>query len=292
MIKGSIVALVTPMKADGSLDWASLDRLVDWHVEEGTDAIVAVGTTGESATLDVAEHTEVIRRVVERASGRIPVVAGTGANCTREAIALTKAAREVGADACLLVAPYYNKPSQEGMFRHFMAIADAVDVPQILYNVPGRTVVDMLPSTVLRLSAHPRIIGIKDATGNLDRGRELLESCDSGFCVYSGDDATAWRLMLMGGRGNISVTANVAPRSMSLLCKAAMSGDAVEAERIDTSVRALHDVLFLEANPVPVKWALHEMGLIPEGIRLPLTWLDPLHHERVRSALRSCGVTT
>jgi len=281
---------VTPMKADGSLDWASLSGLVDWHVEQGTHAIVAVGTTGESATLDVAEHTEVIRRVVDRAAGRVPVIAGTGANCTREAIELTAAARSVGADACLLVAPYYNKPTQEGLFRHFMAIADAVDVPQILYNVPGRTVVDMLPATVARLSVHPRIIGIKDATGNLDRGRETMELCGPAFMVYSGDDATAWKLMLMGAQGNISVTANVAPNAMSRLCNAAMSGDAAEAERINSTVEALHDALFVEANPIPVKWALHEMGRIPEGIRLPLTWLSSGCQDTLKSALRACGV--
>ena len=290
MIKGSMVALVTPMKADGSLDWTSLASLVDWHVEQGTHAIVAVGTTGESATLDVSEHTEVIRRVVERAAGRIPVIAGTGANCTREAIELTEAARSVGADACLLVAPYYNTPTQEGLFRHFTAIADAVDVPQILYNVPGRTVVDMLPATVARLAAHPRIIGIKDATGNLDRGRETMELCGPDFYVYYGDDATAWKLMLMGAKGNISVTANVVPNAMSRLCVAAMAGDAAEAERINTGVDALHDALFVEANPIPVKWALHEMGRIPEGIRLPLTWLSAGCHDKVRAALRSAGV--
>lgn len=290
MIAGSMVALVTPMDAQGGLDWDSLGKLVDFHLQEGTNAIVAVGTTGESATLDVAEHVEVIRRVVDQVNGRIPVIAGTGANCTREAIELTANAKSVGADACLLVTPYYNKPTQEGLYQHFRAIAESVAIPQILYNVPGRTVCDMLPETVERLSQVPNIIGIKEATGNLERGREVLERVAKDFLVYSGDDPTAVELMLMGGKGNISVTANVAPRAMSDLCAAAMRGEAAIARAMNERLMLLHKALFLESNPIPVKWALHEMGLIPEGIRLPLTWLSPSCHEPLRQALRQIGI--
>lgn len=290
MIKGSIVALVTPMNGDGSLNWDSLGRLVDWHVEQGTDAIVAVGTTGESATLDVDEHCDVIRFIVDRAAKRIPIIAGTGANSTKEAIELTVAAKSVGADACLLVTPYYNKPTQEGLYRHHMAIADAVDIPQILYNVPGRTACDMLPETVARLCPHPNIIGIKDATGNIERGSRTMALCGPDFLVYSGDDATAVELMLLGAMGNISVTANVAPRAMAALCSAAMAGEADRARAINKPLELLHRDLFLEANPIPVKWALMEMGLIPEGIRLPLTVLSQQFHEPVREALRAAGL--
>jgi 4-hydroxy-tetrahydrodipicolinate synthase len=290
MIAGSMVALVTPMDSQGGLDWASLEKLVDFHLQEGTNAIVAVGTTGESATLDVHEHVEVIRRVVDQVNGRIPVIAGTGANSTREAVELTQNAKSVGADACLLVTPYYNKPTQEGLYQHFRHIAEAVDIPQILYNVPGRTVCDMLPETVERLSKIANIIGIKEATGDLRRGQEVLDRVDSGFLVYSGDDATAVELMLMGGKGNISVTANVAPRGMSELCAAAMSGDAQTARAIHERLMPLHKTLFIESNPIPVKWALHEMGLIPDGIRLPLTWLSPRCHDAVRQALSQSGV--
>ncbi|CBL46878.1 Dihydrodipicolinate synthase [gamma proteobacterium HdN1] len=290
MITGSIVALVTPMNADGSLNWESLDRLLDWHIEQGTSAIAAVGTTGESATLDVDEHLAVIARCVERVAGRIPVIAGTGANSTREAIDLTAAAKDAKADACLLVAPYYNKPTQEGLYRHHMAIADAVAIPQILYNVPGRTVVDMLPETVLRLSAHPNIVGLKDATGNVERGARMIEECGEGFTILSGDDATAGELMLRGAKGNISVTANLVPRIMAELCAAAIAGNAERARAINQSVEVLHRELFVEANPIPVKWALHEMGRIPEGIRLPLTPLSEIYHERVRVALRETGL--
>ncbi|MFC0669545.1 4-hydroxy-tetrahydrodipicolinate synthase [Azotobacter chroococcum] len=289
MIAGSMVALVTPMDAQGGLDWDGLGKLVDFHLQEGTNAIVAVGTTGESATLDVAEHVEVIRRVVDQVNGRIPVIAGTGANCTREAIELTANAKSVGADACLLVTPYYNKPTQEGLYQHFRTIAEAVAIPQILYNVPGRTVCDMLPETVERLSKVPNIIGIKEATGNLERGREVLARVAKDFLVYSGDDPTAVELILMGGKGNISVTANVVPRAMSDLCAAAMRGEAAIARAMNERLMPLHKALFLESNPIPVKWALHEMGLIPEGIRLPLTWLSSSCHEPLRQALRLVG---
>ncbi|MEE2732772.1 MAG: 4-hydroxy-tetrahydrodipicolinate synthase [Pseudomonadota bacterium] len=290
MITGSLVALVTPMHADGSIHWEALAKLIDMHIEQGTNAIVAVGTTGESATLDVDEHCAVIKFTVERAAGRIPVVAGTGANCTREAIDLTRAAKSAGADACLLVAPYYNKPTQEGLYRHHMAIADAVEIPQILYNVPGRTVCDMLPATVKRISAHPNVVAIKEATGNLDRGREILELCDPEFLLYSGDDATAMDLMLLGAKGNISVTANVAPKAMSDLCAAAMAGDRERAESINEPLIGLHKNLFLEANPIPVKWALQQMGLIEEGIRLPLTPLSEQYHPPLKDALEQASI--
>ena len=290
MISGSMVALVTPMDAQGALDWDSLSKLVDFHLQEGTNAIVAVGTTGESATLTVDEHIEVVRRVVDQVNGRIPIIAGTGANSTREAIELTELARGVGADACLLVTPYYNKPTQEGLYRHFRAIAEAVAIPQILYNVPGRTVCDMLPETVERLSRVPNIIGIKEATGDLQRAREVIERVGQDFLVYSGDDPTAVEMMLLGGKGNISVTANVAPRAMSDLCAAAMRGEAAIARTINDRLMPLHKALFLESNPIPVKWALHEMGMMPEGIRLPLTWLSERCHEPLRQALRQTGV--
>jgi 4-hydroxy-tetrahydrodipicolinate synthase len=290
MIAGSMVALVTPMDAQGRLDWDALSKLVDFHLQEGTNAIVAVGTTGESATLDVNEHIEVIRRVVDQVAGRIPVIAGTGANSTREAVELTTNAKTAGADACLLVTPYYNKPTQEGLYQHFRHIAEAVAIPQILYNVPGRTVCDMLPETVERLSKISNIVGIKEATGDLQRGQEVLDRVDSDFLVYSGDDATAVELMLIGGKGNISVTANVAPRAMSELCAAAMAGDAVTARAINDRLMPLHKTLFIESNPIPVKWALQEMGLMVEGIRLPLTWLSPRCHEPLRQALRQSGV--
>ncbi len=290
MIAGSMVALVTPMDAQGGLDWGSLSKLVDFHLQEGTNAIVAVGTTGESATLDVHEHTEVIRRVVAQVNGRIPVIAGTGGNSTRESVELTRAAKEVGADACLLVTPYYNKPTQEGLYLHFRHIAESVDIPQILYNVPGRTVCDMLADTVVRLSTVPNIIGIKEATGDLERAKEILDRVSKDFLVYSGDDATAVELMLMGGKGNISVTANVAPRLMSELCAAAMRGDAEVARAINDRLMPLHKALFIESNPIPVKWALHEMGMMPDGIRLPLTWLTPRCQEPLRLALSQTGV--
>ena len=290
MIAGSMVALVTPMDSQGAVDWDSLGKLVDFHLQEGTNAIVAVGTTGESATLDVHEHVEVIRRVVDQVAGRIPVIAGTGANSTREAVELTQNAKSVGADACLLVTPYYNKPTQEGLYQHFRHIAEAVAIPQILYNVPGRTVCDMLPETVERLAKIANIIGIKEATGDLQRAQDILNRVSSDFLVYSGDDATAVELMLMGGKGNISVTANVAPRAMAELCAAAMRGDAATARAINERLMPLHKNLFIESNPIPVKWALHEMGLMQDGIRLPLTWLSPRCHEPLRQAMRQSGV--
>jgi 4-hydroxy-tetrahydrodipicolinate synthase len=290
MVSGSIVALVTPMHASGNVDWAALDRLIELHVASGTAAIVSVGTTGESATLAVAEHCEVMRHTVARVAGRMPVIAGTGGNSTSEAIELTAAARDLGADACLLVTPYYNKPTQEGLYLHFRAIAEAVDIPQILYNVPGRTACDMLPDTVLRLSEIPNIIGIKEATGSLERGRELLARCAPDFVVYSGDDATAAELMLSGARGNISVTANVDPARMSALCRAALAGDVALTRRLDSELAELNRVLFVESNPIPVKWALMEMGLIGPGIRLPLTPLSPKGQESVRRALLELGL--
>ncbi|MCJ8168873.1 4-hydroxy-tetrahydrodipicolinate synthase [Atopomonas sediminilitoris] len=291
MICGSMVALVTPMDAQGRLDLDALHKLVDFHLQEGTNAIVAVGTTGESATLDFdSEHIDVIRRIVQQVAGRIPVIAGTGANCTREAIEWTQAAKEVGADAALLVTPYYNKPTQEGLYLHHRAIAEAVAIPQILYNVPGRTACDMLPETVERLAKISNIVAIKDATGNLERGKEMLERLPKDFAVYSGDDPTAVELILMGGKGNISVTANITPRLMSEMCAAALAGDADKARALNDQMMPLHKNLFIEANPIPAKFALHEMGLIQEGIRLPLTWLSPRCQEPVRQALRQTGV--
>ena len=290
MISGSLVALVTPMDSRGNLDWQALDRLIEFHLNEGTDGIVAVGTTGESATLDMEEHKEVIRRVVDKVAGRIPVIAGTGANSTSEAVELTQDARSVGADACLLVTPYYNKPTQEGLYQHFRFIAEAVDIPQILYNVPGRTACDMLPDTVVRLADIDNIIGIKEATGDLQRARELIERVGDRMAVYSGDDPTAVELILMGGKGNISVTANVAPRLMHELCEAALNGDADTARRLNEQLMPLHRKLFIESNPIPVKWALHEMGLIGEGLRLPMTRLSDDCQPVVREALKQCGL--
>ncbi len=290
MFHGSMVALVTPMQADGAVDNEALERLVDFHVENGTDAIVAVGTTGESATLDEKEHCDVIRRVVNHAAGRVPIIAGTGANSTREAIDLTRCAQKAGADACLLVTPYYNKPTQEGLYLHFRAVAEAVAVPQILYNVPGRTAVDMLPETVFRLAGISNIVGIKEATGDLGRGQEILDGCGDKLDLYSGDDATAMDLILAGAKGNISVTANVAPKAMHEMCAAALKGDRAEAERINKDLLSLHQDLFLEANPIPVKWALQEMGLIPEGIRLPLTPLAESCRAPLRQAMQQAGV--
>jgi 4-hydroxy-tetrahydrodipicolinate synthase len=290
MIKGSIVAIVTPMFEDGSLDKDGLRKLIDWHVAEGTDGMVIVGTTGESATVDPDEHCELVKLAVEHSAGRIPVIAGTGGNSTAEAIALTRHAKEVGADASLQVVPYYNRPTQEGMYRHFKAIAEAVDLPVILYNVPGRTVADMSNDTVLRLAPIDNIVGIKDATGNIGRGIELLRAAPGNFAVYSGDDATAMALMFCGGAGNISVTANVAPRAMHDLCAAAMAGDTKRAIEINNRVLALHARLFVEPNPVPVKWALAEMGMMPAGLRLPLAPLSEQFHDTVRSALVEAGV--
>ena len=289
MIKGSIVALITPMHSDGIVDWETLDALVDWHIENGTHGIVPVGTTGESATLNPAEHCDVIKRVVGRVNGRVPVIAGTGANATAEAIYLTSQAKKAGADACLLVTPYYNKPTQEGLYQHYKRIAEAVDIPQVLYNVPGRTACDMLADTVARLCKLPNIIGIKEATGDLKRAQEIQDKCDGDVILLSGDDATSVDLMLNGGDGTISVTANVAPRQMAEVADAAVAGDAEMANRLNAPLMALHERLFLEANPIPVKWALMEMGKISTGIRLPLTELSAEHHEPVRDALRRAG---
>ncbi|TQV85616.1 4-hydroxy-tetrahydrodipicolinate synthase [Exilibacterium tricleocarpae] len=289
MIEGSMVALVTPMTADNRLDWDSLHKLVEWHLEQGTHAIVAVGTTGESATLSVTEHLDVIKRIVDQVNGRIPVIAGTGANATDEAVALTAAARERGADACLLVTPYYNKPTQEGLFLHYQHIARAVAIPQILYNVPGRTGVDMDPQTVIRLAAEDNIIGVKEATGELARVSHILDATDD-FLVLSGDDATAVELMLLGGRGNISVTANVAPAAMARLCELALADATAQARELDRQLGPLHEALFVESNPIPVKWAVAQMGLIGTGIRLPLTPLAARYHDQVRAALDAAGL--
>ena len=290
MFSGSMVAVVTPMHADGALDYEALERLVEFHIENHTSAIVSVGTTGESPTLDEREHCEVIRRTVEMARGRVPVIAGTGSNSTQEAIDLTRCAMQGGADACLLVTPYYNKPTQEGMYLHFKAVAEAVPIPQILYNVPSRTACDLLPETVRRLAAVPNIVGIKEATGNLQRAHEITELCGDNFDLYSGDDATARECIFAGGKGVISVTANVAPREMHEMCTHALRRDRTAAEVADRRLAALHRDLFVEANPIPVKWALHEMGLIPPGIRLPLTPLSASYHETVRLALQEAGV--
>ena len=288
MITGSIVALVTPMKPDNlDVDWEALDRLVEWHIEQGTHALVAVGTTGESATLNVDEHSRVIKAVVEVSNGRIPVIAGTGANCTREAIELTETAKEAGADACLLVTPYYNKPTQEGLYEHYKAIAEAVDIDQILYNVPGRTACDLLPETALRLSKIANIVGIKEATGDLERAKFLIDSAMPDFAIYSGDDHSARQLMLLGGHGDISVTANVAPKMMSQMCEAALNGHAEQALTIDTQLLAIHDAMFVESNPIPVKWAVGELGLIDHAIRLPLTKLSDANQVQVIQALKS-----
>jgi 4-hydroxy-tetrahydrodipicolinate synthase len=290
MFHGSMVALVTPMHGDGAIDEDSLQKLVDFHVENHTDAIVSVGTSGESATLDEAEHCHVIRRTVQMAAGRIPVIAGTGANSTREAIQLTRCALDAGADACLLVTPYYNKPTQEGLYRHFRAVAEAVPIPQILYNVPGRTACDMLPETVQRLAGISNIIGIKEATGDLQRARMIIDCCGDSLDVYSGDDETAMELILLGGKGNISVTANVTPQAMHDMCAAALAGDRNRAQLINRPLVTLHHALFLESNPIPVKWALHEMGMIPDGIRLPLTPLSEEYRGPLRQAMKQAGV--
>lgn len=291
MITGSIVALVTPMHADGQVDWPALDRLVEFHIKEGTDALVAVGTTGESATLDTAEHCAVIERIVKTTAGRRPVIAGTGANSTSEAIELTQEAKNLGADACLLVTPYYNKPPQRGLIKHHEAIAAAVDIPQILYNVPGRTACDMLPETVAALADIEQIIGVKEATGDLDRARKLIELVGDRMAVYSGDDETAYQLMLLGGKGNISVTANVAPALMHQLCMLALDGREAEARELNERLMILHKAMFCEANPIPVKWALHKMGLMERGIRLPLVELDDRFKPKVELALSALELT-
>ncbi len=290
-ITGSIVALVTPMQDDGSVDYAALRKLIDWHIAEGTDCIGVVGTTGESPTVNVEEHQEIIRVAVEQARGRVPVMAGCGANSTAEAIALARYAKQVGADCQLQVVPYYNKPTQEGQYQHFKAIAEAVaDLPMVLYNVPGRTVADMLPDTVLRLAQVPGIVGIKEATGNIERAQWLIRDLPKGFAVYSGDDPTAVALMLCGGQGNISVTANVAPRLMHELCVAAVAGDRARAMEIQFRLLPLHKHLFVEANPIPLKWAMARLGLCGGAMRLPMTPLSKANQPIVEQALRDSGL--
>ncbi|MDH5600357.1 MAG: 4-hydroxy-tetrahydrodipicolinate synthase [Gammaproteobacteria bacterium] len=290
MFQGSMVALVTPMQSDGSVDDAALVQLIEFHVKNGTDAIIAVGTTGESATLDEHEHCALVKRIVELVAGRIPVIAGTGANSTTEAITLTKCAKDAGADACLLVTPYYNKPTQEGLFLHHKAVAEAVDIPQVLYNVPGRTAVDMLPETIERLSKIPNIVGVKEATGDISRITDIISRCSDDFDVYSGDDATAMEAILLGAKGDISVTANIAPAQMHDMCTAALNGEREKAVTLNENLIGLHENLFLEANPIPVKWALFEMGMIPDGIRLPLTVFSEQYHETLRQAMRQANV--
>ncbi|MBV8210903.1 MAG: 4-hydroxy-tetrahydrodipicolinate synthase [Burkholderiaceae bacterium] len=291
MIKGSLVAIVSPMFDDGSLDLEAMRRLVEWHIAEGTNAIVAVGTTGESATVDPQEHIELVRAAVQAARGRVPVVAGTGANSTREAIELTRQARQAGADATLQVVPYYNRPTQDGMVRHFTAVAEAVDLPVILYNVPSRTASDLGVEATLRLSQVPGIVGLKDATGDMARAAHLLRRVPAGFALYSGNDDSALALMLLGGHGVVSVTANVAPRLMRQVCDAALSSDLPKARSLNSQLMPLHASLFVEPNPIPVKWALHRMGRIAGGLRSPLVPLSPAGRETVQAALREVGLT-
>ncbi len=290
MIKGSIVAIVTPMHEDGSLDLAAFRTLIDFHIAEGTDAIVVVGTTGESPTVDVEEHHSLIATAVQHAAGRIPIIAGTGGNSTREATELARFAKQAGADASLTVVPYYNKPTQEGMYQHFKAIAEAVDMPHILYNVPGRTVADMSNDTVLRLAQIPNIVGIKDATGNIERGSDLLQRAPKDFAVYSGDDASTLALLLLGAQGTISVTANVAPKLMHEMCAAALNDELAKAREINFRLLGLHRNLFVEANPIPVKWAVARMGRINNTLRLPLTPLSQGAQDIVETAMRQAGV--
>jgi len=291
MLQGSLVAIVTPMRDDGVLELDAFRKLIDWHIGEGTDGVVVVGTTGESPTVDVEEHCLLIKTAVEHVSKRVPVIAGTGANSTSEAIELSAYAKEVGADMSLSVVPYYNKPTQEGLYRHFKAIAEAVEIPQIVYNVPGRTVADLANDTLLRLAQIPNIVGIKDATANLERGSDLLRRKPQDFMVFSGDDATGLALMLLGGHGVISVTANVAPRLMHEMCAAALGGNIRIAREINNQLLGLHRNLFCEANPIPVKWAVQQMGLIQGGIRLPLTPLSSGFHQQVRDAMRQAGIS-
>lgn len=289
-IKGSIVALITPMLDDGKVDYDALKKLVDFHVENGTHGIVSVGTTGESATLSVDEHCEVIEQTVKHANNRLPIIAGTGANSTQEAIDLTRAAEQIGADACLLVVPYYNMPTQEGLYQHFRAIADAVAISQILYNVPGRTKLDMQNDTVLRLADIDNIVAIKDATGDLSRGEDLIEKCADKINVLSGDDATAFQHMKLGGKGDISVTANIAPALMSKMCEAALKGDYQTAEKLNDKLMPLHEKLFVESNPIPVKYAISKMGLAGDSLRLPLTKLSAGFHALVDQAMHSAEI--
>jgi 4-hydroxy-tetrahydrodipicolinate synthase len=290
MITGSLVAIVTPMHEDGRLDLARFRQLIDWHVAEGTDGIVVVGTTGESPTVNFDEHKALIRIAVEHSKGRIPIIAGTGGNSTAEAIELTESAKKNGATACLSVVPYYNKPTQEGLVRHFSKIAETVDLPMILYNVPGRTVADLQTDTVLRLAQVPGIIGIKEATANIERNTDLIRRSPRNFAIYSGDDATCLALILLGGHGVISVTANVAPKPMHQMCAAALVGDVKKARELNLQLFPLHQKLFVEANPIPVKWALAEMGMIEHGLRLPLSPLADKFHQTVREALQESGI--
>lgn len=289
-LQGSMVALVTPMHPNGDVDYKRLAELIDWQIEQGTHCLVAVGTTGESATLSVKEHSEVIRFFVEHVNGRVPVIAGTGANSTHEAIELTRHAKEAGADCALLVAPYYNKPTQEGIFQHYKAIANAVDMPQMLYNVPGRTVVDIAQATVERLTEFDNIVAIKDATGSVERGEQLIAAVGTRMNVLSGDDGTALELMKVGGKGNISVTANVVPKAMSETFWAALQGDFATAERAHDAIKHLHKDLFIESSPSPTKYALHKMGKIDTGIRLPLVWLSEQHHAQLDASLEKAGL--
>ena len=290
MLKGSMVAIVTPMNEDGSLDFISLKNLIEFHIENQTDVIISVGTTGESATLDFNEHSQVIKKTIEFVNGRIPVIAGTGANSTSEAIELTKSAKNNGADGCLLVTPYYNKPTQEGLYQHYKKIADQVDIPQILYNVPGRTSVDMQPETVLRLSNHKNIIGIKEASGNKARSTSLMKLCSQNMMIFTGDDKTSMSDIVDGFSGNISVTANVAPLEMHQMCQSAYEGDIENASKLNSKLDILHDLLFCESNPIPVKWCLHKMGLIKKGIRLPLTWMDEKFDRPLTEGLIKSGI--
>jgi 4-hydroxy-tetrahydrodipicolinate synthase len=290
MLQGSLVAIVTPMFDDGSLDLDALRKLIDWHIDAGSDGIVIVGTSGESPTVDVAEHCLLIKTTVEHVAGRVAVIAGTGANSTSEAIELTAKAKTLGVDACLLVTPYYNKPTQEGLYQHFAAVAAAVDIPQILYNVPGRTSCDLSNDTALRLAKVKNIVGIKDATGGIERGTDLLLRAPKNFAVYSGDDATGMALMLLGGHGVISVTANVAPKLMKEMCVAAMAGEVKTACEINAKLFALHQKLFIEPNPMPVKWVLQQMGFIKAGIRLPMVNLSAQYHDVLRAAMKNAEI--
>jgi len=294
MFTGSLVAIITPMKSgvkpDTALDKAGLERLIEFHIDHRTDAIVAVGTTGESATLTPAEHCDVIRQVVDIVNKRVPVIAGTGANSTIEAIELTACAKEAGADACLLVTPYYNKPTQQGLYEHFKVVAESVAIPQILYNVPGRTACDMLPETVSKLARVENIIGVKEATGDVSRVKDIRERCGDNFLLLSGDDETACDFMLLGGDGVISVTANTAPESMHEMSYKAISGEKEQAKTIDATLMGLHRNLFLESNPIPVKWTVHRLGLIEDGIRLPMTWLSTQFHDELESAMKQAKV--
>jgi 4-hydroxy-tetrahydrodipicolinate synthase len=289
IFKGSMVAIATPMNEDGSLDFESLEKLIEFHIDNLTDVIISVGTTGESATLDFNEHSKVIKTTIDLVNGRIPVIAGTGANSTSEAIELTESAKKNGADGCLLVTPYYNKPTQEGLYQHYKKIADHVSIPQILYNVPGRTSVDMEPQTVYRLSSHDNIVGIKEASGNKQRSKDLMSLCSDNMQIFTGDDKTSIGDLIDGFSGNISVTANVVPRQMHMMCKYAIEGDLVKASEINNQINELHDVLFCESNPIPVKWCLNRMGLIKKGIRLPLTWLNEKYHAPLNQALLDSG---